>query len=143
MAKGSLDQLATRLLKLTGFVDPELIREQHDTEGFENAEATFRVGSLLVRFQRERGQDFVDVGSIGFPEKLHQFDDVDIAMGWKSIEEVLAKSEPEALENILERLFVNFTQLERALSGEQERFTRARIENAAKKRGETFVKSLR
>ena len=36
----------------------------------------------------DRSQDFVDLGSTATPERFHQFDDVDIAMGWRSVEQV-------------------------------------------------------
>jgi hypothetical protein len=64
-------------------------------------------------------------------------------MGWRSVEQVLAKREPEALMSVLSRLFQNYPSLEDAFSDEQERFTRARVEKAAKERGEAFVAKLR
>ncbi|MBN1612370.1 MAG: hypothetical protein JW940_37410 [Polyangiaceae bacterium] len=138
-----LVQHAANLLRAAGFDDVELKCEKYDTQHFGNAEAVFRVGSLLIRFQRERAQDFVDLASPSRPEEFHQFDDVDIAMGWKSVEAVLAKREPEDLGSVLTRLARNFAHLEEAFSGEQERFTRARVEKAAKSRGEAFVARLR
>ena len=130
-------------LKAVGFKDFELIRERYDPENFGNGEVIFRIGRLAVRFQRDRSQDFVDLGSTATPERFHQFDDVDIAMGWRSVEQVLAKREPEALMSVLSRLFQNYPSLEDAFSDEQERFTRARVEKAAKERGEAFVAKLR
>ena len=143
MAVNPLVQHAASLLKAAGFDDVELKSERYDTQHFGNAEAVFRVGSLLIRFQRDRAQDFVDLASPSRPEEFHQFDDVDIAMGWKSVEAVLAKTEPEDLGSVLSRLMRNFAHLEKAFSGEEERFTRARVKKAAKSRGEAFVASLR
>jgi hypothetical protein len=138
-----LVQHATKLLRDAGFNQVELVKEKYDAQQFGDAEATFRVGSLLLRFQRDRGQDFLDLGSVSSPEKFFLFDDLDIAMGWKSIEEVLAKSEPESLASVLGRISQNFAQLEEAFSDEREPSTRARVERAARSRGEAFVARLR
>ena len=143
MAANPLVQDAMDRVKAVGFKNVELIRDRYDAQHFGNAEAIFRVGRVLLRFRRDRGQGFVDLASTASPERFHQFDDVDIAMGWKSVEQVLTKREPEDLTSVLKRLFQNFQHLEDAFSGEQERFTRARVEKAAKERGDAFVARLR
>lgn len=64
-------------------------------------------------------------------------------MGWKTIDQVLAMREPEALGDVLARMRQHLDELEEAFSAEQERFTRARVDRAARKRGQAFVERLR
>jgi hypothetical protein len=79
-------------------LDFELFRARPpDVKHFGDAEAVFRVGTLLLRLVRDRGQEFMDLATIAAPDKFYQFDDVEIAMGWKTIDEVLAKRELEPL----------------------------------------------
>jgi hypothetical protein len=76
------------------------------------------------------------------PDRFYQFNDVDIAMGWRSVDQVLAMREPEAVSAVLQRLNANFTVLHDALSGDRGQFTMARIERAARERREAFVAGL-
>jgi len=64
-------------------------------------------------------------------------------MGWKTIDEVLAKREPEELRAVLARLGENLGALSDAFSGDQERLTRTRVERAARERGQVFTDRLR
>lgn len=133
----------TNLLKQTNFKDFELIQQSYDEKHFGNAEMIFRVGKLLVRFVRDRGQSFIDIASTALPERFYQFDTVEIAMGWKPIEEVIGKSEPEDLKNVLCRLSQKFDELEAAMSGEQVNHIRCLLEKADKDRGAAFVARLK
>jgi hypothetical protein len=137
-----LVQDAVNRLRTAGFRDFELVREIYDEKHFGNAEAVFRVGRLFVRFWRDRGQDFLDLSSAP-DETFYLFDDVDIAMGWKSVDDVLGKLEPEDTASVLHRFFQKFAQLEHAFSGHQSHLTRALVEKAAKERGDAFVARLR
>lgn len=138
----SLKNIGVRLVAEAGIKDAELLSSVGGT-GFDDGYILFRVGSLLVRITRDRGQLFLDLGSVHSPEHFHQFDDVEIAMGWRSIASVLAKTEPEALKPVLTRLREHREELETRMSEAQERLTRARIERAAHDRGEAFAESLR
>jgi len=133
------------LVRLTeaGIMAPELVHASYRSESFGDAEAVFRVGRLLLRFVRDRDQEFMDIGASTRPEQFHQFDDLEIAMGWKTIDDVLAKREPEDLSQVLARVSQHLKQLDEAFSGERERFTRARVERAARDRGEAFMNRLR
>lgn len=119
-----------------------LIGETSDRQHFGNAQATFRLDPLLLRFVRDRGEAFLDIASDTAAERFHLFDDVEIAMGWKSIDEVLAKNQPEPLEDVLNRIKKRLDELQKAFSGNQERFTRAKVERAAQERGQAFVRRL-
>lgn len=130
-------------LNAAGLKDAEVISFSPESAAFGNSEAVFRLGPVLLRFICDRGQEFLDLASSIEPTVFHQFDDVDIAMGWKSIEDVLAKREPEDMSAVLTRVEKNLGALSEAFSGERERLTRARVERAAKERGKAFTSRLR
>lgn len=136
-------QVVRDALVAAGFDRAEEASHTAESDHFGDAEAIFRLGSLLLRFVRDRLQVFVDLGSVTSPTTFHQFDDVEIAMGWKTIDEVLAKREPDDLVAVLTRIHDYAANLESAFSDDQVRLTRARIERAARDRGEKFVSQLR
>jgi hypothetical protein len=126
-----------------GLNDAQEVVSAPELPTFGDTTAIFRVGPLLLRFTRERGQEFLDLAASAEPKVFHQFDDVDIAMGWKSIDDVLAKREPEDVGAMLARIYENRTALVEAFSEEQERLMRARVERAARDRGKAFTDRLR
>ena len=130
-------------LAQSGLSEAQLVSTTPETAAFADTAAVFRVGPLLLRFTRERGQAFVDLASQAEPATFHQFDDVDVAMGWRSTDEVLAKREPEPIQSVLLRVSTHFDALSAAFSGDQERLTRARAQKAARERGEAFTARLR
>jgi hypothetical protein len=136
------DSILARLSE-AGIEAAALVRASPDSASFGDAEAVFRVAGLLLRFVRDRGQEFMDVGADIAPERFHQFDDVEIAMGFKTIDQVLAKREPENLTEVLARVSRHLKELDEAFSPEHERFTRARIERVARDRGYAFISRLR
>jgi hypothetical protein len=130
-------------LRTSGLQSPEVLSSTYDAAHFGNAEAIFRIGSLLIRIVRDRGQELLSVAASQTPEQFYPIEDVDIAMGWKTIDEVIARDEPEKLDLVATRLAQHFDQLAAGLTGERERFTRARIEKATKGRREAFMNRLR
>jgi hypothetical protein len=138
MSVNPLVRDAIERMKDAGIDDAETLRERYAPQQFGNAEAVFRVGKLILRFVRDRGQDFLDLGWASAQGKFHQFDDVDVATGWRSLQKVVSKREPEGLASVVERFARHRSQLEEALAGERERLTRSRIESAAKARGEAL-----
>lgn len=133
----------TALLEATSLEDAELISFAPISASFGDSEATFQLDNLLIHFIRDRGQEFVDIASAHNKIKFFQFTDIDIAMGWRTIDDVIAVREPENLRNILVRLKQNFSELNDAFSSARERFTRAKVERAARERGDAFMKHLR
>jgi hypothetical protein len=130
-------------LAAAGLNEAKEISRAPESDHFGNTEAIFRVDCLLLRFVRDRLETFLDLGSTTSPTVFHQFDDVEIALGWKTIDQVLAKREPEDLVTVLKRVRANFASLKDAFSGDQERLTRASVERAARERGEEFSLRLR
>lgn len=141
MTEKTLASTAAEKIRSAGLA-ADLLNETSDRQSFGNAQATFRLGPLLLRFVRDRGEEFLDIASDAAADRFHLFDDVEIAMGWKSTDEVLAKNQPEPLEDVLKRIKTRLDELQKAFSGNQERFTRAKVERAAKERGEAFVRRL-
>jgi hypothetical protein len=110
---------------------------------FGDTQVIFQFGRFLLKFVRDRLQVFVDLASISSPTEFHQFDEVEIAMGWKTIDQVLAKREPEELSSVLGRLKEHLEALKDAFSNERELLTRARVLRAARERGQAFAARLR
>ena len=137
----SLEARARRLAAAAS-IEPVEVVSYEERSQFGDGEVVLCVNGILLKIVRDRGQEFLDVASICCPEKFYQFDDVEIAMGWRAIEDVLAKTEPEPLEQVLERLGTVIAELREKLSGDQERFTRARLEHATKERGVLDERSL-
>jgi hypothetical protein len=129
-------------LRDAGLESAELVSISPAANAFGDTVAVFRIGPVLLRVTRERGQEFVDLASGVEPGIFHQFDDVEIAMGWRSIDEVLGKREPEPIESVLQRVNANLAPLFDAFSDDQERLTRARVERAGRNRGEAFMSRL-
>ena len=126
-----------------GLSDAQFVSTSPQTVEFGDTAAVFRVGPLLLRFTTERGQAFIDLASLAEPTVFHQFDDVDVALGWRSTDEVLAKREPEPIHAVLRRVSTNLSALCDAVSGDQERLMRARVQKAARERGQAFTARLR
>lgn len=119
-----------------------LERETHNDDQFGNAQAIFRIGGLRLRFLRDRGQEFLELGSPADPDQFFLIDDVEVAMGWKAVEEVLAKTHPEDIRDVLARLGAKRNELERAFSLSNWPKSARRIDSAVKKRGELFLRRL-
>lgn len=136
------DRIAKQLAD-AGVKGANLVISSPVGQSFGDTEAVFRLGGLLLRFVRDRGQTFLDIASDTAPAKFHQYDDVEIAMGWRTIDEVLAKHEPEDLGVLLARLRVNLDVLSDAFSSDRERLTRGLVERAARERGSEFTARLR
>jgi hypothetical protein len=129
-------------LKAAGLVGAEMVSSTPTSSSFGDAEAMFRLGPLILRFVRDRGQDLLDVATATAPDQFFLLDDLEVAMGWRTIGEVLAKQDPESLDAILARLGERASELTDALSVVRERATRARIECAARERGEAVIARL-
>jgi hypothetical protein len=139
----TLTECAKARLLDAGLDNTALVRSSAEDQPFGNADVVFGLGELLLRFVRDRGQTFVDIASSAAPTEFHQFDDIEIAMGWKTIDQILAKREPDDLGIVLTRVRENLGTLTDAFSGDRERFTRARVKAAARERGKAFTARLR
>ena len=129
-------------LELAGLGRAQWVSIGQEAPGFGDCAVTFRLGHLIFRVVRDRGELFVDLAAAGRPGPFLQYDDVEIAMGWRSVEEVLAKKGPEALDRVFGRIHARLSELDTAFSDEQVLLTEAKVRRAAQARGAAFVASL-
>lgn len=130
-----------RMVK-AGLTEAELVSVQPESAAFGDTSATFRLNGLLMRVTRDRGQEFLDLGSADEPTALFQYEDVEIAMGWRSVEEVLNKQFPESLDRVFHRMANKLPELQAAFSTARIGSTRAYIRRAECERGEAFKQRL-
>lgn len=115
---------------------------RYDDKG-EAVALTLPFGELLLRFVRDRGEDFVDVAARRHPQDSYQIDDVDVAFGWKTIDDVLAKRAPEPLRDILMRLHNHAHELTEAFNETRFADTLRVLESAQSSRARAFEARLR
>ena len=139
---GFANSIMTRLAA-AGVTDARLISARSEPEYFGNAIAVVSVAHLVLRFSLDRSEEMLDVAFDDAPDRFFQIDDVDVAMGWKSLEDVFARSGTENLDVVIHRFSAHQSELVAALSGPGARFARARIERAARERGEAVMHRLR
>lgn len=66
-----------------------------------DGQVTGRLGPLRVRFVRDRGQDWLELGPADTdPPRFFSLQDVQIALGWKTIAEVLDMRDVEPLGDV-------------------------------------------
>jgi hypothetical protein len=118
----------------------DVTENAHDTG---SGDASFRWGNLMVRLVRDRGQDFVDVGSAAAPENYFSLDDVGVAEGWRSITSVLARQGPAVLVDELREIVAHRTELESALAPQRLASTCAAVTAARKRREQAFLEKLK
>lgn len=134
------DLMASRLVAagLSGAnlecASPELASNFGDTE------ATFSIEGLLLRFTKDRAQIFLGIASIHRNNFFYQFADIEIAMGWKTLDQVLTMQDPDDIDHVLQQVKLSLIPLSDGLSND---LTRARINRAAQTRGRLFVDGLR
>jgi hypothetical protein len=143
MEEGNLKSVAERLLAGVGLPHHDLIHEALPLEHFGDGEVVFRIGPLCLRFVRERGEDFVDVGPASTPGEYHRFGDVELAMGWKTVDQAWTRSEPEPLSAILERLRNRYEELAEAYWSASARDSAAKMDDAAELRAARVLFHLR
>jgi hypothetical protein len=138
--RGTFLDRVSRLLETNGFHARRLV--SHD-KGDEGEAITFEVDKIRLRFVRDRTEGFLDVGTVDRPEEFHQFDDVCVALGWSTLEDILQKTQPEALHSVIERVRERFESLQHELTGLHQELTRAKILRANTARARELEKRLR
>lgn len=118
-----------------GIGQTKLIHESYDPKNFGNAEAVFEIGNLRLRFIRDRGQDFVDLGSSIRPGQYYLFDDVSLMMGWENLKEIVGADKPISLTKALRYIQNDLSKLDKAFSAEEIMSTNAKLRSAERERG--------
>lgn len=74
-----------------GLNQAEYVSCTSSSANFGSASVIFQLDTLLLRIVRDRGQEFLDLAPNSLFQNFYQFDDVEIAMGWKTVDQVLKK----------------------------------------------------
>jgi hypothetical protein len=99
---------------------------------------------MAVRFVRERGQDWLEVGPVGAqPPRFYSFQDMQVALGWKTISQVLDMQDVEPLGDVLRLIRNRLSEISRMFSGEASSLGWKRVKKAADERGRAFTERLR
>ena len=112
-----------------------LIAERQDDRNFGNAETIYQVGGLLLRFLRDRGQDFLDIAPAAEPEQFYHFEDVEAAMNWVAAKANLAPEGPEEISKVIARMSARVPSLESAFDAQNGSATKAKIASVSAVRG--------
>ena len=105
-----------------------------DPKNFGNAAAVFEIGNLRLRFIRDRGQDFVDLGSSISPGQYYLFDDVSLMMGWENLKEIVGADKPISVTRALRYVQNDLNKLDKAFSAEEIMSTNAKLKSAERER---------
>ena len=126
-----------------GLTGATLVSAEPESGAFGDAMATFRVEGLLMRVVRDRGEEFLDLGCSDVPGTFFQYDDVEVALGGRSVEDVLARQTPEPIDAVLERVGRRLPELQAALSPGNVGRTLELVRAAEEARGQAFAARLR
>jgi hypothetical protein len=118
MAAAGLDQL-------------DLLAAAYAPETFGNAEAVFRAGTLVLKFMRDRGQDFLYLAAANAPDQFHPSDDVEVALGWRTLDDVLAQERVEPIGEVVGLIGARFAELQARFSAAEVERTVCEIERAS------------
>lgn len=143
MDRSSRVEACRQLLEQAGFGGAELVASSADGSEFGDSALVFRVPPLLLRITSDRGESFLDVARDVEPACFYTFDDIEIAKGWRLIDEVLSKQSPEPLQVTLARLRERFDDLAESVSADRWTMTRAAIRRAGSDRAKRFEAILR
>ena len=117
-----------------GVENAELLAASSFPENFGNAVASFKIGRMIVRIVRDRDQDLVDVAFTPQFEKFYPIEDIEAAMGWADLDEIISRVQSEKISSIFTRLGDRLAQLSEKMDGAREYFIRGKFEKAAKRR---------
>lgn len=94
-------------------VTADLVAEVYPPDAPDDAIITFRAETLLLRFTRRAGQEFLEIACALAPGQYYWFADIEVALGWSSLERLLSRSEPPPLEEVINRLAQHLGELKK------------------------------
>ena len=121
------------LLK-AGLSSTREVFESEDTKNFGNVESIWVISNLQIRFVKDRGQVFIDIGSIFDKSKFFIFDDVALLMKWQALDDIIKATEPLDLLSSLIFIKQNFNKLELLLSKKKLKSTTEKINTISNKK---------
>jgi hypothetical protein len=81
---------------------------------------------------RDPGEEFVSVASSSTPDSFYMSEDLDSAMGWRTMDEVLSRKEPEPIEAVFQRLKASMNALDVLVTLHPDRIVSAQMERMAR-----------
>ena len=105
--------------------------------------AVFVDDDVALRFVSDRGELFVDIASSRPPSRFFMLDDLDIAMGWRSLSDVVTKRRPEPLNLILARLAGSWPEIQELFAPQRLESTLDMLSRAEAARGQAMEDRLR
>ena len=115
------------LLK-SGMSSAKEVSESKSLESFGNIESLWEFGDLRLRFLKDRGKIFVDLGSKSDEAKFFIFDDIALLMKWQGLDEIIKAVEPLDLVSSLGFIKRDYDTLTDLLSKKKYSSTAARLE---------------
>lgn len=104
---------------------------------FGDCESVWELGNLRLRFVKDRGQLFVDVGS-KFDESLNfVFDDISLFMKWEEPGGIINAESPVGLEHALKLIKQDLDKLENLFSKSKLQTTSKKINQISKAKTQT------
>jgi hypothetical protein len=107
-----------------------------------NGQATFRWEGMTLRLLRDRGQDFVEVAPAAASSPAWSLDDLAVALGWRTVESVVARQQPAVLVDELREIVARRNELNRAFAPSELVKTTAAVDDARSRRERAFIEKL-
>lgn len=123
------------LLK-TGLSNASEISESMHPSCFGNSESVWVLGNIRIRFIKDRGQLFVDIGSIFDESRLFIFDDVALFMEWQKLDEIIKADQPLDLQVSLNFIKRDLRTLENIFSKKELKATTKKLDEISKKKAQ-------
>jgi len=131
-----------RTLSAAGIGEASLLSERFDPDHFGDGEASFRLGSIILRLVRDRGEDSVEIAPTCAPHEYFRLDDIFVALGWREVKDVLARTSPVPLEEELKEVVRRAEDLEVSLGAKRLPLTREAVREASERRERAFLDEL-
>ncbi len=127
------------LQKITGEMErtkiaADVVSESYAEDASGDAVITFRTDSLLLRFTRRGTQEFMEMSCSMAPAQFYWYGDIEVAMGWASLERILAATEPPPLCDVMNRLAQHLVELKKVFFKNVELFAQTAIQRTMRQR---------
>ncbi len=90
-------------------------------ETTDSGEAQFQCGILIIRFVRDRGQDFVEIARSTNGRDFERLTDISVALGWRTSEEIVDRKTPCPIQGEVARIAGQREEVEEAYSSSRVR----------------------
>ena len=120
-------------LLAAAYISAEVVSDDYWPDASGDSVVVFRVDSLSLRFSRDRSHEFLEIACALAPERYIWFGDIEVAMGWRSLERVLAGTESQPIEEVVNRLRQHLGDLKKMFFKNLETFERTAIMRTMRK----------